>query len=98
MTLSDCVVVLDEAQNCTLHELDSVFTRLGENCRVVFSVDYSQTDFVRDADKRGLGEFMRVLDAMGPWFQHVEFGEDDVVRSKIVKDYLITKRRLGVST
>lgn len=94
VTLDNCVVIVDECQNMTFHELDSVITRLGENCRVVFCGDYRQTDLTRDIEKKGLQDFMRVLDNMKV-FDTIEFHEEDIVRSALVKQYIIAKLRNG---
>jgi predicted ribonuclease YlaK len=96
ITLDNCIVFVDEIQNCTLHELDSVVTRAGNNCKMVFSGDFTQTDFLKDGDRHGVLQFMKILKGMGPHFSYVEFGENDIVRSKLVKDYIITKKRLNI--
>lgn len=94
VTLDNCVVIVDECQNMTFHELDSVITRLGQNCRVIFCGDYRQSDLLRDSEKKGLKDFMRVLDNM-KHFETLEFNEDDIVRSELVKEYIIAKLRNG---
>ena len=52
ITLNDCIIVVDEIANMTLHELDSVITRVGKNCRIVFCGDFRQSDFTREHEKR----------------------------------------------
>jgi phosphate starvation-inducible protein PhoH len=94
VTLDNAVVIVDECQNMTFHELDSVITRLGENCRVIFCGDYRQSDLLRDSEKRGLKDFMRVLHNM-KHFDIIEFSEDDIVRSALVKEYIIAKLKNG---
>ena len=98
ITLRDCIVIIDECENLTLHECDSVLTRVGENCKIIFSGDYSQTDFIKYDDRKGLNEFLRVLDGLPEHFKHIIFTENDIVRSKLVKDYLVMKRKMGVVT
>ena len=77
-------------QNLTFHELDSIITRLGENCRLVMCGDYYQTDFEKSKDKSGILEFMEIIDQM-KYFYSIEFGWQDIVRSGLVRDYIMTK-------
>lgn len=93
-TFNDSIIIVDEMNNMTFHELDSVITRVGKNCKIVFCGDFRQTDLLKETDKRGLKDFMRILTRLEQ-FTHVEFGEDDIVRSGLVKDYIIAKDRLG---
>jgi len=95
-TFSDCIVVVDEMQNMTYQELDSVITRIGENCRVIFSGDFKQSDLIRDAERNGLLTFMKILKHMN-MFDAIEFTKEDIVRSKLVKSYIIAKEDLLVS-
>lgn len=90
ITLHNAVVIIDEMQNLTFHELDSIITRLGENCRLVMCGDYYQTDFEKSKDKSGILEFMEIIDQM-KYFYSIEFGWQDIVRSGLVRDYIMTK-------
>lgn len=96
ITLNDCIVVVDEIANMTLHELDSVITRVGKNCKIVFCGDFRQSDFTKDHEKSGLIDFMKILNRMKT-FEHVEFDENDIVRSAMVKEYIIAKSRLKIT-
>lgn len=96
-TLNDCVVIVDEVSNMTLHELDSVITRIGKNCRVIFSGDFRQSDLTKEQERNGLKDFMRILNNMRS-FEYVEFDENDIVRSGLVKEYIIAKDRLKIHT
>jgi phosphate starvation-inducible protein PhoH len=96
ITLNDCIIVVDEIANLTLHELDSIITRVGKNCKIVFCGDFSQSDFTRDQDRNGLKDFMKIIDRMKS-FEFIEFNEDDIVRSAMVKEYIISKHRLGIN-
>ena len=89
VTLRNTIVLVDEMQNMSWHELSSVITRLGENCRVIFSGDYKQSDLSSVKERQGLVKFLEVLDEMVK-FKKVEFGWKDIVRSSIVKDFIIT--------
>lgn len=97
VTLNDCIIVVDEIANMTLHELDSVITRVGKNCRIVFCGDFRQSDFTREHEKNGLHDFMKILQRMKS-FEFIDFNEQDIVRSSLVKDYIITKDRLKIVT
>ena len=91
ITLRDAVIIIDECQNMTLHELDSIITRVGENCRVIFCGDFRQADL----HKNGLRDFIRVLKAT-EMFDVVDFEIHDIVRSSFVKNYIIAKDQLGL--
>lgn len=92
-TIHDAVVIVDELQNLNFEELDTVITRIGENCKVILSGDVEQTDLYRSKyDVSGLPDFMDIIYAMDS-FEIIEFEEEDIVRSGLVKDYIIAKRR-----
>jgi len=91
VTLRDAVVLIDECQNMSFHELDSIITRMGEGCRVIFCGDFRQSDL----DKNGLTDFIRVLKVMDE-FTLVDFEPADIVRSDFVKKYIIAKTDLGL--
>jgi len=95
ITLNDCIIVVDEIANMTLHELDSVITRVGKNCKIIFCGDFRQTDFTKDHEKNGLTDFMRILQRMKS-FDYIDFTEHDIVRSAMVKEYIIAKDRLKI--
>lgn len=77
-----------------MHELDSVITRLGDNSRIIFAGDFRQSDFRSDFEKNGILDFKTILSSM-ELFDVIEFGIEDIVRSPIVKDYIIAKYELG---
>jgi hypothetical protein len=95
ITLNDCIIVVDEIANMTLHELDSVITRVGKNCKIIFCGDFRQSDFTKEQDKNGLMDFMRILNRMKS-FDYIDFTENDIVRSSMVKEYIIAKDRLKI--
>ena len=97
ITLNDCIVIVDEMQNATLHELDSVITRIGHNCKVIFCGDFRQSDFTREHEKSGLTDFMRVVKNMKS-FDLIEFEATDIVRSSLVKEYIILKDKMKIIT
>lgn len=95
LTLNDTIVIIDEVNNMSFHELDSLITRLGENCRVIFCGDFRQSDLTKRGDREGLINFMKIIDQLSG-FEHVEFTKDDIVRSKLVKEYIIAREELGL--
>lgn len=95
LTFDDCIIIVDEFQNLNFHELSSIITRVGENCRIVFSGDAEQTDLVSTNEKNGIHDFMRILQIM-PSFDILEFGVEDIVRSGLVKEFILAKRELGL--
>ncbi len=92
VTLDNSVIIIDEMQNLNFHELDSIITRVGENTRIVFCGDAMQTDLVRDKERNGIHDFMRVLEVMPDDFDMIEMGVDDICRSGLVRNYLIAKQ------
>jgi phosphate starvation-inducible PhoH-like protein len=95
VTMDNCVIIVDEFSNLNFHELDSIITRVGENCKIIFSGDYSQSDLVKSNEKNGVLDFMRIIQTMQS-FDVVEFGIEDIVRSGLVREYLISKINLGM--
>ena len=94
-TLDNAIVIVDEFQNLNFHELDSIITRVGENTKIIFCGDASQSDLVKTNDRNGIVDFMNILRKM-PSFDIIEFGISDIVRSGLVKEYLTAKIELGM--
>jgi len=94
-TFDRAIIVVDEMQNLNFHELDSIMTRVGEHCRIIFAGDYLQSDFKSDGERDGLMKFLNIIERMNQ-FSMVQFGWDDIVRSGIVRDYIMTKEMIGV--
>ena len=94
-TLDNAIIIVDEFQNLNFHELDSIITRVGENSRICFCGDATQTDLTKTQEKNGIIDFMSILRAM-PSFGIIEFGVDDIIRSGIVKEYIIAKMELNL--
>ncbi len=88
--IKDSVVIVDECQNMTMHELDSIITRINENCRIMFCGDMLQSGDLGYHEESGLGPFYNILKKMDE-FDFVEFGLEDIVRSGLVKSYLMAK-------
>ena len=89
-TFDNAILIIDEFQNLNFHELDSIIIRVGENSKIIFCGDATQTDLTKTNEKNGIVDFMSILRKM-PSFDLVEFGVDDIVRSGIVKEYLLAK-------
>lgn len=92
LTLDNAVVIADEMQNMNFDELNTVMTRIGRNTRMIFSGDYYQSDFRFDDEKQGIIRFLKIIENMKS-FKHVHFTWEDIVRSDIVKEYIIEKER-----
>jgi phosphate starvation-inducible PhoH-like protein len=96
MTFDDCIIVVDEFSNLNGHELDSIITRVGENSRICFCGDATQSDLVKTSERNGIIDFMNIIRKM-PSFDIIEFGINDIVRSSLVKEYLLAKYELGIT-
>ena len=94
-TFDNCVIIVDEFSNLNFHELDSIITRVGQNCKIIFSGDHAQTDLQKTNERNGVLEFMQILKTM-PSFECIEFDIQDIVRSGFVKEYLLAKIQLGM--
>jgi phosphate starvation-inducible PhoH-like protein len=93
ITIDNTIIIVDEMQNLTFHELDTVMGRVGVNCRVIFCGDYHQSDLQKNAERQGLIKFLRIVNLMKD-FEVVKFGWEDIVRSDFVRDYIMTKEML----
>lgn len=91
ITLKHAVILIDECQNMSFHELDSIITRMGQGCRVIFCGDFRQADLKQN----GMQDFMQILKRMGE-FDFIEFEIEDIVRSEFVKNYIIAKNELNL--
>ena len=94
-TLDDAIIIVDECQNLNFHELDSIMTRVGQDSKIVFCGDVNQSDLQRTNERNGILDFQRILQGMEE-FSEVEFGVNDIVRSGLVKSYIIAKMALGL--
>ena len=94
-TLDNAIVIVDESQNLHFHELDTIMTRVGQDSRIIFCGDASQSDLIKATDRTGIIDFQRILQTMDE-FSLIEFGIEDIVRSGIIKSYIIAKINLGI--
>jgi phosphate starvation-inducible PhoH-like protein len=99
LTFDDCIIIVDEVQNLEWNELYAIMTRIGQNCRIIFCGDYKQSDlknnYKLDNRKNDILKFIDVIKRMSS-FSVVEFGHDDIIRSKIVKEFIITVEAMGL--
>ena len=93
-TLDKSIIIVDEFQNLNFHELDSIITRVGEDTKIMFCGDATQSDLIKTNEKNGIIDFMRILRSM-PSFDIVEFSVEDIVRSGLCKEYIIAKIEAG---
>ena len=93
-TLDNAIIIVDEFQNLNFHELDSIITRVGENTKICFCGDSRQSDLQKDREKNGIIDFLSILRKMES-FDIIEFGVNDIVRSGLVKEYIVAKMESG---
>jgi predicted ribonuclease YlaK len=94
-TFDNSILIIDEFQNLNFHELDSIITRVGENSKINFCGDATQTDLVKTHERNGIVDFMRIINQM-PSFDTIEFQPEDICRSGLVKEYIVAKHELGL--
>lgn len=91
-TFTNSILLIDEFQNMNFEELDTIITRVGHTSKIIFCGDVRQTDLRKRDDKSGLTKFLAIADKM-PQFSRFEFTLDDIVRSSLVKDYIVAKTK-----
>jgi phosphate starvation-inducible protein PhoH len=94
-TFDRAIIIVDEFQNLNFHELDSIMTRVGENTKIMFCGDATQSDLIKQNERNGIVDFMRVLRLMSS-IDIIEFGVEDIVRSGLVKEFILAKLELGM--
>jgi phosphate starvation-inducible protein PhoH len=90
MSFDDAIIIVDEMQNMNFEEIDTVMTRVGYRSKIIWCGDYRQTDLRKSNDKTGILKFFDVAMHMKA-FTRIEFTADDIVRSSLVKDYILAK-------
>jgi len=95
ITLDNAIVLVDECQNLNFHELDTIMTRVGQESKIMFSGDFDQTDLREDEEKAGLGQFLKIINEMKEFYS-CEFDIGDIVRSGLVRSYIIQKYNTGL--
>jgi predicted ribonuclease YlaK len=90
VTLDNTIVLVDECQNLNDCEINTIMTRVGTNSKIIFCGDFRQTDLNKKHDMSGLKKFMSIAKMM-PSFKLIEFSVNDIVRSEIVKQYILAR-------
>ena len=90
MTFDDAIIIVDEMQNMNFEEIDTVMTRVGDRSKIIWCGDYRQTDLRRANDKTGILQFFDIAKYLKS-FTRIEFEADDIVRSDLVKEYILAK-------
>jgi len=91
MSFDDAIIIVDEMQNLTFEEIDTVMTRVGYRSKIIWCGDYRQTDLNKKRnDVSGILKFFDVAHHMSS-FTKIEFTVDDIVRSSLVREYIIAK-------
>lgn len=93
-TMDDCIIVVDECQNLTFHELDTTFTRQGVDSKIIYCGDTKQKDLKGPYDVSGIEQFSEVLNSIEE-MEQVEFTPDDILRSGKIRSYILAKEKLG---
>lgn len=86
-TFENCIVLVDEAQNCTKEEMKMLLSRIGKNCKMIFSGDTEQSDIPNS----GLEDAVNRLEGI-EGIEVIEFLDEDIVRSKMCKQIIMAYR------
>lgn len=101
LTFDNALIIVDECQNMRWDEIRTIMTRVGEDSRIIFCGDTKQDDLASSKNKMdvsGLRQFKRVVDKMASnCFDTIEFNVDDIVRSGLVKEFIIAEEMLEVA-
>lgn len=89
-TFDDAIIIVDEMQNMNFEEIDTVMTRVGNRSKIIWCGDYRQTDLRKNNDKSGILQFFDIAKYMTS-FARIEFEAQDIVRSDLVKEYILAK-------
>lgn len=95
VTWDNAIVIIDEAQNMTEQEINTVMTRIGDNTRVIICGDVRQNDLLKNSrDQTGMPRLLRTLNYMDN-FTKIEFTRDDICRSEFVKKWIIATEQVS---
>ena len=95
ITLDNAIIIVDECQNLNFHELDTIMTRVGQDSKIMFCGDFDQSDLSKEREREGLGNFMKIINEMKE-FHLCEFDIGDIVRSGLVRSYIVQKYNTGL--
>lgn len=91
MSLDNAIVIVDECQSMTYHELSTVITRVGHQSKIIFVGDTKQNDLIKkSSETSGLPQFIQVAETMSE-FTRIHFTPDDIVRSGLVKSWIVAE-------
>jgi predicted ribonuclease YlaK len=97
LTFDNSIIIVDECQNLNFHELDTIMTRVGQDSKIHFCGDFFQTDLQKNSEREGMQRFMNIITSMEE-FANIEFTIGDIVRSGLVRSYLINKIKMGIDS
>ncbi len=96
ISIDDAIIIVDEVQNMSFREIDSIITRVGNRSKIIFVGDLNQNDLIKSKyDVSGLVEFLKIVRTMND-FTEIIFTSEDIVRSSLVKNYIVAKENLGL--
>ena len=96
ISIDNSIILVDECQSMTFHELSSVISRVGHRSKIIFIGDLKQNDLIKSRnDISGLSEFLNVARHMDE-FTEITFTPDDIVRSSLVKSWIVACDKLGI--
>ena len=95
ITLDNAIIIVDECQNLNFHELDTIMTRVGQDSKIMFCGDFDQSDLSKEREREGLGNFMKIINEMKEFYS-CEFDIGDIVRSGLVRSYIVQKYNTGL--
>lgn len=96
ITIRDAIIFVDEVENMTFQEIATVITRVGEGSRIIFAGDTLQTDLnKRTNDQSGMRDFLELAKMM-PSFDIIRFDQNDIVRSGVVREFIIAREKAGI--
>lgn len=93
VTWNNCIIVVDEIQNMSSSELHTIITRVGKNCKIILCGDGKQKDFMQGRTENTLSDFLTILLNMNE-FSTIEYTKEDIVRSGLVKSYMLMRDKL----
>ena len=95
-TFDRSIIVVDESSNMIFQELDTIMTRVGQQSRICFAGDMAQSDLRKtNGDRNGFYNFQAILEHMKE-FETFDFGIGDIIRSGLVRSYLIAKTNIAI--
>ena len=96
ISIDDAIIIVDECQSMTFHELSTIISRVGHRSKIIFCGDRFQNDLIyKKNDQSGLELFLEIARSM-PSYQEVKFTSDDIVRSSLVREFIVACEQRGV--